>query len=93
MAYTDTPKIGVDLDAVISAADYPRLGHNVLSQIFASDGRVYVFAKAGANIGAGVTVAAVNATTGVAAATGGSYRSPATAVPADSYAWFSKAGV
>lgn len=93
MAFTDTPKIGVDLANPISPADYPRLSHRVLSQIFGSDGRTYVFAKAGAEIAADTAVVAVNATTGVAAASGGSYRAPAVTVPNGYYAWFSKAGV
>ena len=92
MAFTDTPKLGVDLANVVSPDDYSRLGHRVLSQIFASDGRIYVFARAGADIAAGVTQASVNATTGVATGSGGSYTGPAVAVPNGHYAWFSKAG-
>lgn len=93
MAFSDTPKIGVDLESVISPEDYPRLGHRVLSQIFASDGRVYVFARAGALISGETAVVAINATTGVAAASGGTYLAPEADVPNGSYAWFSKAGV
>lgn len=94
MAYpfTDTPKIGVDLNNVVTPEDYPRQSHRVLSQIFGADGRTYVFAKAGANISADATTVTVNATTGAATATGGSYRAPNVAVPNGSYAWFSKAG-
>lgn len=92
MAFTDTPKLGVDLGSVISPTDYPRLGHRVLSMINASDGRVYVFARAGANISAETAVVAINTTTGVAAASGGSYLAPDVDVPEGAYAWFSKVG-
>lgn len=92
MAFTDTPKIGVDLDSVISPTDYPRLGHRVLSMINASDGKIYVFAKAGAEIAADTAVVAINATTGVASASGGAYKAPAVTVPNGSYAWFGKTG-
>lgn len=92
MAFTDTPKLGVDLGGVVSPDDYPRLGHRVLSMINGSDGRVYVFAKAGAEIAADTAVVAINATTGVAAASGGTYLAPAVTVPNGYYAWFSKAG-
>lgn len=93
MAFSDTPKIGVDLGSVVSADDYDRLGHRVLSMINGSDGRVYVFARAGADIPAETAVVAINATTGVAAVSGGTYLSPDVAVPNGAYAWFSKAGV
>lgn len=92
MAFTDTPKLGVDLGGVVSPNDYPRIGHRVLSMINASDGRVYVFAKAGANITKDTATVSINATTGVASATAGTYKAPGVDVPEDSYAWFSKAG-
>lgn len=92
MAFTDTPKLGVDLSNVISPTDYPRLGHRVLSMINASDGRVYVFAKAGADITAETAVVDISATTGVAADSGGNYLAPDVDVPNGHYAWFSKAG-
>lgn len=92
MAFTDTPKLGVDLGSVISPTDYPRLGHRVLSMINASDGRVYVFARAGAAINAETAVVAINTTTGVASASGGTYLAPDVDVPNGHYAWFSKAG-
>lgn len=93
MAFSDTPKIGVDLGSVVSADDYDRLGHRVLSMINGSDGRVYVFAKAGALISADTAVVAINASTGAASASGGTYKAPPVDVPNGSYAWFSKAGV
>jgi len=92
MAFTDTPKLGVDLGGVISPTDYPRLSHRVLSMINGSDGKIYVFAKAGAEISASTTAVAIDAGTGVASASGGSYKSPAVVVPKDSYAWFGKTG-
>ena len=61
---------------------------------FGDDGLEYVFAKANATIGASTTVCAVNASTFLVAATGGSYTSPATptgGLVAGDYAWFSKA--
>lgn len=98
MTYTVTPIIGVDLDdattvnlnsAGVAVPTFGPLG----TQVFGSDGKRYVFAKAGANIAANTTVVDINATTFVAAASGGAYTSPTVAIASGEYAWFSKASV
>lgn len=63
------------------------------AETFGSDGKRYVFAKAGATIAASTTVCDINATTFVVAATGGTYTSPTIALASGDYAWFSKASV
>lgn len=62
-------------------------------QVFGSDGRLYVLAKATASIGASDADCSVDATTFAATASGGSYTSPAVALVSGDYAWFSKASV
>ncbi len=62
-------------------------------QVFGSDGRLYVLAKAGATISASDTACSVDPSTFVATASGGSYTSPAVALASGDYAWFSKASV
>lgn len=92
--FTDTPKIGVALLQKIDTADTKRRsGHRLLSQVWGSDGKRYVYAQAGGAIGAGVTVATVSPTTGIATATGGTYTSPATAMVAGDQGWFAAASV
>lgn len=98
MAYpfTDTPKIGVDLNTlkqVTNAPEYAGSSHRLGAQVWGVDGRRYVYAQAGAAIGAGVTVAAVNPTTFIAAATGGTYQSPPVAMTSGQRGWFSAASV
>lgn len=94
--FTDTPKLGVDLNSVTTAAQLAagqtgdaRLG----SQIFGSNGRLYVYSQAGGAIPASTAVCTVNATTFAATATGGSYLSPAVALATGDRAWLSKASV
>jgi hypothetical protein len=62
-------------------------------QVFGSDGKLYVFAKANASIPASTAVCTVNATTFLVTASGGSYTSPAVALVSGDFAWFSKASV
>jgi len=93
MAYTDTPKLGVDLAAIIKAADVPTKGHKLGSQVWATDGKKYVYAQANASISASTAVCAINASTFLVAASGGSYTSPATAMVSGDQGWFSKASV
>lgn len=94
MAFSDTPKIGVELGAIYkTAADKTRLGHRLGSQILGSDGKLYVFAQAGAAIPASTAVCTVNAGTFIATATGGAYTSPAVAMATGDQGWFSKASV
>ena len=93
--FTTTPKPGVDLKGTYPVAviadgvSRPKLGDQVLG----TDGKRYVFAQAGAGIAAGVTVAAVNATTFIATNSGGAYTSPGTAMVAGDQGWFGAASV
>jgi len=41
--FTDTPKIGVDINNPVAKDDIPRMGHRDGSKIFASDGKTYEF--------------------------------------------------
>lgn len=85
---TDTPKIGVNL-ALVEDTPSHRLG----SQIFATDGLRYVYAQANAAISASTAVCAINTTTFKVAATGGNYKSPASAMATGQYGWFGEASV
>lgn len=102
MAYSVLPIAGINLvgttpisftyvegSTTISIPAFGPLG----TQVFGSDGKLYVFAKAGAAITASTAVCTVNASTFVATATGGSYTSPAVDLAAGDYAWFSVASV
>jgi hypothetical protein len=95
---TVTPVLGCDFNSITLAADVgpasgaedaPQLG----TQVFGSDGRRYVYAQANATITASTAVCTVNATTFLATATGGSYRSPAVAMATGDRGWFSAASV
>lgn len=94
--HTVTPVLGVDLNSITLAADVgsasedaPQLG----TQVFGTNGRLYVYAQANATITASTAVCTVNATTFLATATGGSYTSPAVAMATGDRGWFSKASV
>lgn len=94
--FTDTPKIGADLNGITLAADLAagkvadaRIG----SEVLASNGKLYVYAQANASISASTAVCTVNASTFLATASGGSYTSPATAMATGDRGWFSKASV
>ena len=94
--FTDTPKIGADLNGITLAADLAagkvadaRLG----SQVWGSNGRRYVYAQAGGAIPASTTACSVNTTTFAATSSGGSYTSPATAMATGDRGWFSVASV
>lgn len=92
--FTDTPKIGADLLNKIDSADTKqRSGHRLGSQVWGSDGKRYVYAQAGASIAASTAVVAINATTFVAAATGGTYKSPPVAMSTGDQGWFAAASV
>lgn len=90
-------KIGYDLNNTVLATDLasgaarPVTNLGVLVQ--GSDGRTYVYAQANASITASTAVCTVNASTFLATASGGSYRSPAVAMVTGDQGWFSKAGV
>ena len=94
--FTDTPKIGADLNGITLAADLA-LGKvadaRIGSQVFGSNGKLYVYAQANGAIPASTAVCTVNATTFLATSSAGSYLSPATAMAAGDRAWFSKASV
>ena len=62
-------------------------------QVFGSDGKLYVLAKAGASVSASDADCSVDPSTFVATASGGAYTSPAVALVSGDYAWFSKASV
>jgi len=98
MAYSVTPLAGIDLEEItttntnsanVAIPTFGPLG----TQVFGSDGKRYVFAKAGATIAASTTVCDINTTTFVVAATGGTYTSPTVALASGNFAWFSKASV
>ena len=96
--FTVSPVQGVDLNTITLAADVgtisgaenaPALG----TQVLGSDGRRYVYAQANAVISANTAVCTVNATTFLATATGGAYRSPAVAMASGDRGFFSAASV
>ena len=96
--FTASPVLGVDLNTTTLAADVgpssgaedaPQLG----TQVFGSNGRLYVYAQANASITASDTDCSVNATTFLATASGGSYTSPAVSMASGDRGWFSKASV
>lgn len=95
--FTDTPKIGVDLNSTVLAADLAsgaaRPGARLGSEVLASNGRLYVYAQANASITASTAVCTVSPTTFLATATGGAYTSPATAMVSGDQGWFGKASV
>lgn len=94
--FSITPSVGADLNTITLAADIAagkvvdaRLG----SQVFGSNGRLFVYAQANAAITASTAVCTVNASTFLVTASGGSYLSPAVAMAAGDRGWFSKASV
>ena len=97
MAFTITPLVGVDLanlaqtnpnSAGTSVATFGPLG----AEVFGSDGFRYVFAQAGAAIGASTATCTINASTFQATPSAGTYLSGASMASGD-YGWFSKASV
>jgi hypothetical protein len=97
MAFGISPVIGTDLVNTILATDIASgartVPFNLGEQVWASDGKRYVFAKANASISASTAVCTVNASTFLATASGGSYTSPATAMVTGDYGWFAAASV
>jgi hypothetical protein len=97
MAYTTLPIAGVDLDGVAytnsnsAGTAIPTIGPLGL-QTFASNGFRYVFAQAGAAIGASTATCTINASTFQATPSAGTYLSGASMASGD-YGWFSKASV
>jgi hypothetical protein len=97
MSYSTLPIAGVDLgenaytNLNSAGTAIPTIGPLGL-QTFGADGFRYVFAQAGAAIGASTATCSVNASTFVATASGGTYLSGASMASGD-YGWFSKASV
>jgi len=98
MAYTITPLSGVDLVGLTTTnpnsagTTVPTFGP-LGAEVFGSDGKRYVFAKAGAAITASTATCSINASTFVVTASGGSYTSPATTMASGDYAWFAATSV
>lgn len=94
--FSRTPSIGANLKDTILAADIAagKVTDAALgSQVWGSDGKLYVYGQANASITASTTACTVNATTFLVTASGGSYTSPAVAMASGDRAWFSKASV
>jgi hypothetical protein len=95
--FSVTPQIGFDLINTILATDIASGARtvplNLGEQVFGSDGKRYVFAKANASISASTAVCTVAPTTFLATASGGAYTSPATAMSTGDYGWFGAASV
>lgn len=95
--FTVTPILGVDLNTITLDADVgsggsedaPQLG----TQVFASNGRRYIYGEAAAAIAASTATCLINATNFTVAATGGSALSPAVAMATGDRGWFSVASV
>ena len=94
--FSRTPSIGADLKGITLAADIAAgkvVDAAIGSQVFGSDGKLYVYAQANAVITASTAVCSVSPTTFLATASAGAYTSPATAMASGDRAWFSKASV
>ena len=99
MTYSVTPISGVNLTSATQtqlASDgttlIPAMGP-LGNEVFGSDGKRYVFAKAGNTFTAGETSCSISPTTFVATSTGGSYIAPAVALLSGEYGWFGVASV
>lgn len=98
MAYSVSHMAGVDLNNIVntntnSAGTAIPVNGPLGTEVFGSDGKIYVLAQANASIPASTAVCTVNATTFLVTASGGAYTSPATALSSGQVAWFSKASV
>jgi hypothetical protein len=98
MAYTITPLSGIDLNDTQTVAEQALLSGLVTfgplgAEVFASDGRRYVWAKAGATITTATTTCSINASTFVVTPSAGTYTSPVAAMASGDYGWFSAASV
>jgi hypothetical protein len=93
MAFTVLPIAGVDLVSLqANNSGVPTFGP-AGAETFGSDGKRYVFAKAGAAITASTATCSINASTFVATGSGGSYTSPASDMVSGDYAWFAATSV
>ena len=98
MAYTITPLSGIDLNDTQTAAEQALLSGLVTfgplgAEVFASDGKRYVWAKAGSTIAASTATCSINTTTFVATGGAGTYAGPAVAMASGDYGWFGAASV
>ena len=102
MPYSVLPISGVNLNGITPESFEYTNGSTVIgipsfgplgAETFGSDGKRYVFAKAGEAITASTATCSINASTFVATASAGSYTSPATALVSGDYAWFSATSV
>jgi hypothetical protein len=94
--FTHTARVGADLKTITLAADIAAgkvVDAQLGTQVWGSDGKLYVYAQANAAIAASTAVATVNASTFLATASGGSYTSPAFAMASGDRGWFAKASV
>ena len=92
MAFSVTPTAGIDFSAVYATTADATIGPLGL-EVFGSDGKIYVLAKAGGAIPASTAVCSIDPSTFVATSSGGAYTSTATALVSGNVAWFSKASV
>jgi hypothetical protein len=98
MAFTITPLAGIDFNNIVTTnlnsagTAVPTFGP-LGAEVFGSDGKIYVLAKANATITASTTTCTIDASTFLVTATGGAYTSPAVALASGDVAWFSKASV
>lgn len=92
MPFSVTPTSGIDFTATYLATEVAPIGPLGL-EVFGSDGKLWVLAKAGGAIPASTAVCSIDPATFAATATGGAYTSPATALATGTTAWFSKASV
>jgi hypothetical protein len=98
MSYNITPTSGINLDDKVntnpnSAGTGVPVNGPLGSQVFGSDGKRYVLGVAGAAVTASTATCAINASTFVVTASGGSYASPAVALASGDYAWFAATSV
>jgi len=97
MTFSATSTVGIDTDNTILGTDVTAgrafVPFALGQQTWGNNGKLYVFARANATIGASDADCSVSATTFLATASGGSYLSPAVAMASGDYGWFSKASV
>jgi len=98
MAFTTLPIAGIDLNDTQTVAEQAALSGLVTfgplgAETFASDGKRYVWAKAGSTIAASTTTCSINTTTFVATGGAGTYAGPAVAMASGDYGWFGAASV
>ena len=95
--FTVSDLTGADLVTIIPTADLTSLAQRPAArlgtQVWGSDGKLYVYGQANASITASTAVCTVSASTFLVTASGGAYTSPATAMVSGDQGWFSKASV